>query len=265
MSLYKNENPVFFNMALESIWDNQTLKPCEIVLVIDGPLTEELNLSVSRWVHQLGSVLKTVPLSENGGLGAALNKGLEHCSNDLVARMDTDDISLPFRFEQQIDFMNKNPGISVSSSWIEEYDHAFNELLSIRKVPELHDDILRFAKRRNPLSHPVVIFRKSAVLKVGGYPEFRKAQDYALWTLLLKNGYKMGNLPIVLLKMRTGDHLMTRRSLSYLKHEIDLILFQKKIGFLGYGDFFINIGLRSAFRLPPTSIKRWLYKSIRKG
>lgn len=264
LSIYRNEDATYFSRAMTSIWDDQTVKPSEIVLVKDGLLTEKLDASVAAWQQKLGSVLKVVPLLHNVGLGSALNKGLQHCSHNLVARMDTDDISLPCRFEKQMAFMRENPQIMVSSAWIEEFDQGMDKTLGIRKVPQTHDEIVRFAKRRNPLSHPVVIFQKCAVLEVGGYPQFRKAQDYALWSLMLQKGYRMANLSEVLLYMRTGHALMARRGFSYLRHEIALLWYQKKIGLLDFKNFFINLCIRSAVRLPPSFLKRLLYKVARK-
>jgi glycosyltransferase involved in cell wall biosynthesis len=126
LSLYTKENPLYFNQAISSIWDEQTLKPNQIVLVKDGPLTPELDQAIDEWGKKLGDILTIVALPENIGLGAALNEGLKYCKYDLVARMDTDDISLPERFEKQISFMANNPDIAVSSTWIEEID-SFEE------------------------------------------------------------------------------------------------------------------------------------------
>ncbi|GHV72345.1 hypothetical protein AGMMS49928_29020 [Spirochaetia bacterium] len=120
LSVYKNEKPEYLNRALVSIWDDQTLKPDQIVLVEDGQLTSELDKVIDEWQQRLSDIFTVVNLPENVGLGAALNEGLKYCKHDLVARMDTDDVSLPDRFEKQIAFMNNNPQIAVSSAFIEE-------------------------------------------------------------------------------------------------------------------------------------------------
>ena len=263
LSIYSKEHPSYFQAALTSIWDEQTLKPTQIVLVQDGPLTEDLNTVISEWQHKLGSTLTTVPLEYNVGLGAALNIGLQHCEYELVARMDTDDISMPERFEKQIVFMQGNPGITASSAQIEEWDTGLSQKLDQRNLPMEPAEVLRFAKRRSPLSHPVSIFRKSAVLEVGGYPPLRKAQDSALWALLLVRGYKLANLPDMLLKMRTGDELLTRRGWFYFKQELQLLRFQKEIGFLSTFDFLINATLRAALRLSPNFVKNIIYRTAR--
>lgn len=263
LSIYKKETPLFLHEALTSIWDEQTLKPSQIVLVQDGPLTDELNTVICEWQHKLGNTLTTVPLEYNVGLGAALNIGLQHCKYELVARMDTDDIAMSTRFEKQIAFMQENPDITASSAQIEEWNSELTEKLDQRNLPLEPSEVLRFAKRRSPLSHPVSIFRKSAVLEVGGYPPLRKAQDYALWSLLLVNNHKLANLPDMLLKMRTGNELLGRRGLDYFKEEFQLLKFQKKIEFLSTSDFIINSILKGTLRLSPSFIKKIAYKFAR--
>ena len=263
LSIYHKEQPSYLQAALTSIWDEQTLKPTQIVLVQDGPLTEELNTVISEWQHKLGAALITVPLEHNVGLGAALNIGLQHCEHELVARMDTDDISMPTRFEKQIAFMQKNPDITASSAQIEEWNTELTQKLDQRNLPLEPSEVRRFAKRRSPLSHPVSIFRKSIVLEVGGYPPLRKAQDSALWALLLAKDYKLANLPDMLLKMRTGDELLTRRGWFYFKQELQLLKFQKDIGFLSSSDFLINAMLRAILRLSPNFVKNLIYRAAR--
>ncbi|MDI5890277.1 glycosyltransferase [Halomonas rhizosphaerae] len=263
LSVYKDESPSYLKQALLSIWDDQLLKPSQIVIVRDGPLTSDLNSVLVDFKAVLGGVLTEVSIDKNVGLGAALNEGLKHCQYELVARMDTDDVALPNRFARQAEFMLENPDVSVCSTWVQEFDQNLKNSQGLRKVPVSHEEIVNFGKRRNPLSHPAVIFRKSAVLGVGGYPPFRKSQDYALWSLLLSRGYKMANIPEVLLHMRTGDGLMARRGLSYLMHEYRILRFQKDIGFIGWKDYLVNLAIRTTVRLPPAPIKRMLYKLAR--
>ena len=118
LSVYWKENPDWLRLSLKSIWEDQSLKPAEIVLVKDGPLTDRLEAVISQFKQS--APLKIVPLSQNQGLGRALNEGLKFCSFDLVARMDTDDISKPDRFEKQIRFISQHPDISVVGSWVDE-------------------------------------------------------------------------------------------------------------------------------------------------
>lgn len=168
MSIYYKENANYFNRAMVSIWDEQILKPNEIVLVLDGKLTEELMQAIFKWKNKLNEIMKIVPLENNMGLGDALNVGLKECTNELVARMDTDDISLPTRFLEQIEIFNKN-NIDLCSSWIDEFDNDENKIISSRKVPEYNEDIIKFSKMRNPINHPAVMFKKQSVIDAGNY------------------------------------------------------------------------------------------------
>lgn len=263
LSVYKKESPVFLNQALLSIYDEQLLKPNQIVLVKDGPLTSELDEVISAWQVKLGDIFAVVALPQNIGLGAALNEGLKHCQYELVARMDTDDVALPERFAKQVEFMNSNSDVVAASAILEEWDEGFQYKQGIRLLPTDSAALANFAKRRSPLSHPLAIFRKSVVLEAGGYPPLRKAQDYALWSLLLSKGYKLANLPDVLLKMRTGNEMLGRRGWDYFKQEYQLLKYQRKIGFLSGPSFIVNVVLKGGLRLAPGFAKRWAYRFAR--
>lgn len=118
LSLYHKEKPEYLEKCFESIWDKQILKPSEIVLVLDGPIGEELISYVQKWQAKINNVLKIVPLSQNVGLGKALNEGLKQCSYDWVFRMDTDDICTPDRFEKQVAFIRQNPDVVLFSGQV---------------------------------------------------------------------------------------------------------------------------------------------------
>ena len=257
MSIYSKDNPDYLKQSLSSL-SNQSKVASEVVLVQDGPISQDIVDVINDYKDKLN--INIICLEKNCGLAMALNAGLPHCRHEIIARMDSDDISLPTRFEKQIAFMEATPDIDVCSAWISEYDRTMTHKVSIRKVPMDHESIIRFAKRRNPINHPAVMFRKSAVLKVGGYPNILKAQDYALWSLMLKRGYRFSNIPEVLLKMRAGHGLMQRRGLSYLKHEILLLNYQKKIGFINSSNFIVNLLIRSTVRLSPAVLKKIMYK-----
>ena len=262
MSIYSKENVRYFDRAMASIWDEQTIRPNEIILVEDGRLTDDLYISISQWKEKIGSTFKTVPLKKNFGLGKALNIGLKECNYKLIARMDTDDISVPNRFQIQVDFMECHPDVSVSSGVIEEWNEDMTKMLHMRYLPMDHESIFKFAKSRCPISHPAVIYRKSAIQCVGGYPDIYP-EDYSLWSNLLQNGFKFGNTSDVLVKMRVGEALVSRRGLNFLKGEIKIFKFQKQIGFINSYEFFRNISQRLVLRLSPVFIKRLLYRFIR--
>jgi len=257
LSVYRKEDPEYLKQALESIWDWQTLKPAQIVIVRDGPLTKELDKTLTYWQEKIPQVVFVVTLEKNMGLATALNYGIKSCKHELIARMDTDDIALPERFEKQLQFMSANPDVAAASTQIEEWDETLTKKINTRTLPTSSTELARFAKRRSPLTHPASIFRKSLVEKVGGYPLLQRAQDYGLWSLLLKNGYKLGNHSETLLKMRTGSDLLSRRGLGYFRHEYKLLCYQKEIGFLSNKDFLVNLFARGIVRLPV--IQRLVY------
>ena len=260
MSVYFKESPGNLLASLLSL-SEQTFRADEVVLVEDGAISDRLQSVIELYRNDLNIV--SIRLPENAGLGMALNEGLKYCRHELVARMDTDDISLPSRFEKQVAFMQANPEIAASSAILEEWDEEMRICSGRRSLPLEPAAVARFALRRSPLSHPLAIFRKSIVLAVGGYPPLRKAQDHALWSLLLTKGYSLANLPEVLLKMRTGSGLLGRRGFSYFQQELELLRFQKSIGFLSERDFYMNILIKGALRFSPNIMKRAAYKFFR--
>ena len=176
LSVYYKESPLFLGQCIDSLLC-QTKLPGEIVLVKDGPLTELLNDVIDEYL-KITSIIKVVELSANQGLGNALNAGMEFCTFSLIARMDTDDIAKSNRFERQLDIFEKYSEIDVVGAWIDEFEGDVSHVISTRKLPEWHDEIVHFAKLRNPINHPVVMFKKEAVLAAGGYQHFPFFEDY---------------------------------------------------------------------------------------
>jgi len=255
MSVYKAEKPEYLQLALESLVE-QTLQPGEVVLVEDGPLPDSLLACIDEYRARLN--IRSVKLPHNVGLAAALNAGLAHCSHELVARMDSDDISLPERFEKQIAFMNEHPEVAASSAALDEFDET-GAVFSSRVLPLTHDELVDFARRRSPLSHAVAVFRKSVVLSVGGYPAFKRSQDVALWSLLIVRGHRLANLPDTLFKVRAGAAFMSRNGLKNLDQEFAVIRYQRNIGFLSRWDMLRNIAVRFVLAVVPPSFKKVLY------
>jgi len=222
LSLYFKESPDFLHQSLDSIFA-QTLPPDEVVLVEDGPLPYELHEVVNAYKNRHKEI-KVVALEKNGGLGRALSEGLKHCSFDLVARMDTDDVSKPWRFEKQVAFMETNLDIAVCGAWIDEFEGDVNNVRSTRKLPQWNDDIYEFGKKRNPMNHPVVMFRKSAVEVVGGYQPMPLFEDYYLWVRMLQHGCKFHNIQESLLDFRSCSDVFKRR--GGMKYAWTEIVFQ---------------------------------------
>ena len=210
MSVYIKEKPEYLRESMLSIY-NQTIPTNDFVLVCDGPLTKELDCIIEEMQKLFKSVLHVVRLPVNQGLGIALNKGIQVCKNELVARMDSDDISREDRCERQLEIFNKFSDISLVSGTIEEFFTSIDTVENRRLVPETQEEILQFAKKRNPFNHPCIMYRKSDVLKVGSYQDFYLMEDYYLWVRMLLNGAKGYNIQTPLLWARTGLGMYGRR------------------------------------------------------
>ena len=198
ISVYCTEKPQYLDRALKSIWDEQLLKPNQIVLVKDGPLTEELENVIEFWKNRVGSIFDIISLELNVGLGEALNIGIKSCIHDLVARMDSDDISLPSRFLDQIKLFKEKTNLDIIGSNVGEFWEE-ESVVAFRMVPMTNEDIIKKSKRKNPFNHPSVMYKKKAVLEAGGPQNFTGFDDYFLWIRMIKNGSKCENIQKVLL------------------------------------------------------------------
>lgn len=263
MSIYHKEKVEYFDRAMQSIYEEQSYKPDEIILVEDGPLNKELYAAIEKWKKKLGLIFKTIPLKENVGLGDALNIGLHHCTNELVARMDTDDIASKNRFEKQLKVFKEND-IDICSSWVSEFDNNEDEIVSRRKLPELHREIIKFGKKRCPINHPAVMYKKSAVKQAGGYKKMMWLEDYYLWARMISSGSKFYNIQESLVNMRAGYGQLERRSgFKYAKSELTLQNRFKAMEYINNFEYFRNVIIRFIARILPKSIIKQVYKRLR--
>lgn len=261
ISVYALEKPEHLQAALESIWDQQTLSPTEIVLVKDGPLTPALD-EVIDWFKSRAPV-KIISLDHNYGLGYALAHGLEYCTHELVARMDSDDLSNPERFEKQIRLMTDQPELDISGTNIAEFSSSPDQIRSYRRLPSKFSEIKIFSKKRNPLNHMTVVFKKSAVLNAGNYLPFFGYEDYYLWIRMLQNGSKIANLSENLVLARVGnDQLARRHGMRYFHQELKLQKELFQINFLNRWEYCRNLFLRALPRLFPLWGLKLVYKFI---
>ena len=215
MSVYKSEKAAFLEHALQSVWDDQTRKPDQIVLVVDGPVPEELELivdSLQLRVNASGTATMTVvKLPVNGGLTKALNVGLIHVTGDLIARMDSDDIAAPNRFELQERFLEEYP-VDIVGGSMQEFDDE-HECLNVRHYPQTHEEACKYIVKACPLAHPAVMMRKRMFDEGLKYDErYRMSQDIKLWYDAILAGYKIANLPDVCLYFRQQGDVFRRRS-----------------------------------------------------
>lgn len=210
MSVYIKERPEYLRASLQSAI-KQTVRVKEIVLVLDGPITDQLQSVINECQKEYSDLIKLVPLKENVGLGKALAIGVEKCKYDLVARMDTDDIMIPTRIEKQIAEFSSDPDLTIVGSNIDEFYDSPESIVGRRVVPETNEEICNFSKKRNPFNHMTVMFKKAAVLDVGNYQPMMGFEDYYLWVRLLKAGYKGKNIQESLVFARTGKDMYARR------------------------------------------------------
>lgn len=260
MSVYKKEKAEYLKLALDSVI-NQTLTPDEIVLVQDGKLTKELYTVIKEYKQKYPAIFKTYPLKQNQGLGKALNYGMDKCSNELIARMDTDDMAEPKRFELQMREFIKDKELALCGGQIAEFADNKNEITGYRNVPLTHNEILKFAKKRNPFNHMTIIFKKQAVQNAGGYQHMPYFEDYWLWARMLKAGYKTKNIDDVLVKVRAGQDMIARRGgWEYVKSIINFEKALYKIGIINLFDLLAYTILRSIVAIIPESLRLSFYK-----
>lgn len=257
MSVYYKDSPEWLREAIKSVI-SQTAKPKEIIIVCDGPLTPELD----KILDENRDFVKTHRLAKNMGLGEALRQGLEQCSCSLVARMDSDDISLPDRFEKQLAVFEKNPELAVLGGMIEEFDSHTLKPICIRQVPLEDAGIRKFLKFRNPMNHVSVMFRKDAVMKAGGYQPFPLLEDYYLWARMMAKGFRLMNIPEILVKVRIDANMFGRRGgLAYFRNNLAMYGKLRELGLITVPEYIFNACVRFTVQvLMPKSLRGKFYK-----
>ena len=261
LSVYIKEKPEYLRTSLKSAI-NQTVRVKEIVLVLDGPITDQLQSVVEECQKECSDLIKLIPLKENVGLGKALAIGVEKCKYDLVARMDTDDIMIPTRIEKQIAEFTSDLDLTIVGSNIDEFYDSPESIVGRRVVPETNEEICNFSKKRNPFNHMTVMFKKSAVLDVGNYQPMMGFEDYYLWVRLLKAGYKGKNIQESLVFARTGEDMYARRGGK--KYFLNGLKGRKAIYQAGLGsmsDYLISCSAHVVVSLLPNKIRGQIYES----
>jgi glycosyltransferase involved in cell wall biosynthesis len=259
ISIYKNERPEWFREALDSVFA-QTIKPDEIVLVEDGPLTPELYTVIDEYKAKF-PIFSIVINEKNLGLGLALQKGVLACSHEIIARMDTDDIIPKERFEKQL--VKIEEGYDVVSCWSRLFMNDSNEIIAVKTRPEYHEDIVKLAHRRSPVCHAAAFMRKSSVINAGNYQHRQYYEDYNLWIRMILNGAKFYNVQEVLYDVRTTEAQLKRRGgISYLRNELKYLKEFYDMGFYSFKDFVVNSSIRIAARLMPSGLRSALFKKI---
>ncbi|URL02689.1 glycosyltransferase [Avibacterium sp. 20-126] len=265
MSVYYKDVPSFFDQALSSIWLQQTIRPSQIILVKDGLLTEDLEKVIKKYIEICGPSLNIISLQRNSGLAYALSQGLEHCKYDYIARMDSDDISTPERFDKQLTFLHKNKDIDVVGSYLTEINENGDIIKELVKYPLENGELREFFSKRDPLAHPTAFFRKSFFMKAGSYTnEINLGEDTVLWYRGFINNCHFANVPHVGLLFRRTNSFYKRRSnwkksISLLKFR--LLTINRRLGYNINADIYaITYFLIS---ISPNFIKKLAYQFFR--
>ena len=260
MSVYKNDNTTDLAEAVLSIY-NQTCPPSEIILVIDGPVPETMHKTIDALVRKTG-IMRVIPLEKNMGHAIARQTGLEAAKNDLCAVMDADDLSVPDRFEKQLKVFEEYPDVSVVGGLINEFIHTIDNVVGSRIVPKNDADVKAYLRSRCPMNLVTVMFKKSDVMKVGGYQDWYCEEDYYLWIRLVLAGYKFYNIQENLVYVRVGKEMYQRRGgKKYFHSEARLQKYMLDYKLISYPKYVYNIIIRWVVQVAmPNELRGWVFR-----
>lgn len=262
MSVYKNEKPEYLDQSLISL-EKQTVVPTEIVLVEDGPISNELENIILKHKRAFGKRFKIVRSKQNHGLGASLKLGTKYITTNWIARMDSDDYSVPTRFEKQLNYIKENPNVAIIGGQVSEFSGSVKNIVGHRKVPISSELINTFLKWRSPFNHPTIVINKAALENVGGYIPFGNLEDYYLWSRMIVNHYTVENLPDTLTLMRVDQGMYARRgNVKNIKYFLKLRSYLRKNKLINrreeiIGDFLMSINI-----VIPGVIRKKIYTSV---
>lgn len=262
MSIYIKENPAYLRECLDSLL-SQTAMPSEIVIVKDGPLTEELESVLAEYVAKNEGLYKLVPLEKNVGLGLALAEGMLHCSHELVARMDTDDVSAPDRFEKQLAEFEADPDLDICGGQIVEFEDNVENIVAKRTVPLTDAEIKKYQKRRDGFNHVSVMFKKSSVLKAGNYQSCMLMEDTYLWVNMFNAGARGKNIDEDLVYVRIGKDMFERRGgWAYFKKYKQGRKKVRETGYIGFWDYYYTLFVQLVVALIPNKLRGFIFKKL---
>jgi glycosyltransferase involved in cell wall biosynthesis len=264
LPVYIRDNPDFFRAAFRSAVHEQTLRPDRVLLVRDGPVTDELTKAIEEMCSASPVPVQIVNVEHSTGLGPALDAGLLASPHDIVARMDADDIAVPHRFEVQVPLIRA--GADIVGAGLIEFD-ADTNLPGRRRVPPTDpDDIRRYARIHDPFNHPTVIYRRSAVLAAGGYGDLPLMEDYWLFSRMLAGGARPMNVSEPLVYYRVGSGAYQRRGgREQLRSELALQRRLRDTGLINRVQYVRNVIVRGGYRLLPWRLRRTIYRLIVAG
>ena len=263
-SIYKNDKPEFVRIALDSMLVNQSVKPSEIVLVQDGPVSEGLSSLLFEYEMNYPTIMSVIRLKQNEGLGNALMLGVEAAKNEIVARMDSDDICIPNRFEIQLAYLKAHPEVDIIGGQMTEFVDTPDNIVGRRKVPLSNDEIYDYMKSRCALNHVTVMFRRSVVLKIGNYQDWFWNEDYYLWVRMMMARCKFANVTEVLVNVRSGANQYARRGgRKYYESEKGIKKLMLDNGLINRTEYFSKVAQRYIIQiLMPNRVRGWVYRTL---
>lgn len=263
-SVYKNDKPEYVREALDSMLVEQTTKPSEIVLVRDGQVPDKLESLLNEYESRYPNIFNIIRLEQNGGLGNALKLGVETAKYDIIARMDSDDICLPNRFELQLKYMSENPNTDIVGGQMTEFIGSTDNIVGTRVVPCTNAEIYEYMKNRCALNHVTVMFRKEAVLKAGNYQDWFWNEDYYLWIRMMINSCRFANLPETLVNVRSGaDQYARRGGRKYYESEKGIKKLQLENKMISNIEYFYFVAQRYIIQiLMPNWLRGWVFRTF---
>lgn len=262
MSVYFKEKPEYLVECFESLL-NQTIQADEWLIVEDGPLTPELYNVLEEYQKKYPALIRRVPLKQNMGLGLALREGVCQCKNEMIARMDTDDICVADRLERQLKEFKDDPGLDICGSHIIEFEGCIDNVLSKRKVPLTDEGIRQYQRRRSAYNHMTVMLKKSTVLRAGNYEHAPLMEDDMLWTRLIVAGAKGKNIDDYLVFARTGLAMIDRRGgYSYFKKYKASRKKVYQLGLATFSDYLYTIVIQFVVALCPKNLRRIIFTKV---
>lgn len=263
-SVYKNDTSKFVRVALDSMLVNQSVKPAQIVLVRDGLVPDELDALLDEYEALYYDVFNIIRLKQNGGLGKALRLGVEAAKYDIIARMDSDDICLPYRFEKQMEYLELHPDCDIVGGQMTEFINTPDNIVGKRVVPESNESIYKYMKSRCALNHVTVMFRKNSVLRVGNYQDWFWNEDYYLWVRMMMAKCQFANLPDVLVNVRSGEDQYARRGgMKYFRSEVGIQRYMLNNHLINMGRYLVNVVERLIVQvLLPNNVRGCVFRTF---
>lgn len=261
MCVYRGDNARWFETAIESVL-NQTLPPNEIVLVVDGPVPDDLNAVILKLEEN--DTFKVIRLETNQGHGIARKTGLDNCTNELVAIMDADDICACNRFEKQIEAFRNYPDSDIVGGMITEFIDTPDNVVGKRIVPLEDSEIKEYMQRRCPMNLVTVMFKKSSIEKVGGFIDWYCEEDYYLWLRMALANMQFRNVDDVLVNVRVGKEMYQRRGgVKYFKSEAKLQKYMLENKIIGFPRYLINVSERLILQvLMPNKMRSFIFQKL---